>query len=142
MLTKWILATTKHAVLGLLRALHPHLTPLPIRINAVAPSWTETGIVPKEIIAALGEGNYQSADVVGRSVVCLMADTRRHGELVYSDRGKFMDLENGEKGYHALTKKMLEVEADGELSELSVFEKLKEGRIEEGREGDKMVGEV
>lgn len=112
-------------MLGLLRALYSHLYPqLPIRINAIAPSWTDTGIVPREVLAALGEGNYQSADVVGRSVTFLMTDKERHGELIYSDRGKFMDLENGERGYHALTKRMLEVEETEELAELSVFRKL------------------
>jgi NAD(P)-dependent dehydrogenase (short-subunit alcohol dehydrogenase family) len=118
-------ATTKHAVLGLLRSLTPQLHPkLPIRINAIAPSWTETAIVPKQIIAALGEGNYQSADVVGRSVTLLMADKERHGELIYSECGKFMDLENGDKGFHALTKKMLRLGEEEELSETGVFAKL------------------
>tara|TARA_R110002003_G_scaffold45_5_gene3468 strand:+ start:14122 stop:14982 length:861 start_codon:yes stop_codon:yes gene_type:complete len=118
-------ATAKHAVLGLLRALHGHLHPkLPIRINAIAPSWTATGIVPKAVIAALGEGNYQSADVVGRSVTLLMADKERHGELVYSECGKFKDLENGNNGFHAVTKKMLEVDEGDDLAELGVFKKL------------------
>ncbi|KAF2127772.1 NAD(P)-binding protein [Dothidotthia symphoricarpi CBS 119687] len=117
--------TAKHAVLGLLRALHPLLSPhLPIRINAIAPSWTDTGIVPREVIAALGEGNYQSPDVVARSVVVLMADSRRYGELIYSDVGKFMDLENGEKGYHAFTKKMLGIAEEEELKETSVLGRL------------------
>lgn len=118
-------ATAKHAVLGLLRALYSHLHPrLPIRINAIAPSWTATGIVPKEVIAALGEGNYQSPDVVGRSVTLLMADKERHGELVYSECGKFRDLENGSNGFHAVTKKMLEVAEGDDLAELAVFKKL------------------
>lgn len=84
-------AVSKHAVLGLLRALQPQLnnSKLPIRINAIAPSWTATGIVPSTVIAALGEGNYQSPDVVARSVAVLMADGKRHGELIYSDRGYF-----------------------------------------------------
>ncbi|KAH7385222.1 hypothetical protein DE146DRAFT_194072 [Phaeosphaeria sp. MPI-PUGE-AT-0046c] len=123
--------TSKHAVLGLLRALHPQLHPLlPIRINAIAPSWTQTGIVPSSVIAALGEGNYQSADVVARSVTVLMADKARHGELIYSDRGQFKDMENGEKGYHALTSKMVELRENGHRGEgwsvTSVFEKMAE----------------
>jgi hypothetical protein len=133
-----LLATTKHAVLGLLRALYGHLYPkLPIRINAIAPSWTDTGIVPREVLAALGEGNYQSADVPGRSVTYLMADKNRHGELIYSDRGQFMDLENGEKGYHALTKKMLGVPESEDLSELGVMKdllKMKEEMLKTGKE--------
>ncbi|KAH7371148.1 hypothetical protein BKA66DRAFT_444323 [Pyrenochaeta sp. MPI-SDFR-AT-0127] len=114
--------TAKHAVLGLVRSLYSHLYPkLPIRINAIAPSWTDTGIVPREILAVLGEGNYQSADVVGRSVAILMADKQRHGELIHSEVGKFRDLENGPKGYHALTKTMLDVPQSEELSELRVL---------------------
>lgn len=118
-------AAAKHGVLGLVRALYSHLSPkLPIRINAIAPSWTDTGIVPREVLVALGEGGYQSADVVGRSVTLLMADPARHGELIYSDRGEFRDLENGEIGYHAHTKRMLSVKPDEELSELSIFGKM------------------
>jgi hypothetical protein len=73
------------------------------------------GIVPKEVIVALGEGNYQSSDVVGWSVTLLMADKGRHGELIYSERGKFKDLENGERGFHAVTKDVLNVAGDEEL---------------------------
>jgi hypothetical protein len=91
-----------------MRSLTGHLHPnLPLRINAIAPSWTDTGILSPAVLAALGDGNYQSADVPARSVTLLMADSRRHGELVYSERGQFKDLENGENGYHHLTAKML-----------------------------------
>lgn len=96
-----------------MRSLTCHLHPkLPIRINAIAPSWTDTGIISRAHLAAIGEGNYQSADVPARSVTLLMADTKRHGELVYSDRGHFMDLENGQNGFHHLTAKMLGVEGE------------------------------
>lgn len=137
--------TAKHAVLGLLRSLHANLSPqIPIRINAIAPSWTQTAIVPQAVIDALGEGNYQSPDVVGRSVTLLMADKDKHGELVYSDCGRFRDLENGENGYHAVTKRMLGVEDGGELSETGVLRRLREemegksgAGAEEGGEGAK-----
>jgi hypothetical protein len=136
-----------------LRALHGQLHPkIPIRINAIAPSWTDTGIVPRYIFAALGESNYQSADVVGRSVTLLMADDERHGELIYSECGKFWDMENGEKGFHALTKKMLEVPENEDLAELDVFRKLAEaqkakedksqGDAEELRKGLEQVATV
>jgi NAD(P)-dependent dehydrogenase (short-subunit alcohol dehydrogenase family) len=126
------LATSKHAVLGLLRSLTPALHPkLPIRINAIAPSWTETGIVPKAVINALGAGNYQSADVVGRSVTLLMADEERHGELIYSECGKFRDLENGERGYHEMTKRMLEVGEGEELQETAVLRKIRKEKDED-----------
>ncbi|KAL5116151.1 hypothetical protein ACEQ8H_005927 [Pleosporales sp. CAS-2024a] len=104
--------TSKHAVLGLLRSLTPALaeTTHPMRINAVAPSWTATALVPPAILAALGEANVQSADAVARSVVQLMSETRRHGQVVYSERGRFIELDNGDKGLLAVTKRMLEQE--------------------------------
>lgn len=116
-------ATAKHGVLGLLRALEPQLHPkLPIRINAVAPSWTDTAIVPRAIVAALGEGSVQSPDVVARSVAVLMADKERHGELIYSNVGKFVEMENGKTGYHALTQQMLEGANDEEKKDLLAAE--------------------
>jgi hypothetical protein len=92
--------TAKHGVYGILRAMHENLYPnLPVRINAVAPSWTETGVVPKELIAVIGQENVQSPDVVARSVICLMADQGRHGQMIHSEKGIFRELENGENGY-------------------------------------------
>lgn len=99
-------------------------------------------MVPQAVIDALGEGNYQSPDVVGRSVTLLMADKDKHGELVYSDCGRFRDLENGENGYHAVTKRMLGVEEGGEMSETGVLRKLQEAIKKEGSEGQEGVGEV
>jgi hypothetical protein len=133
-------ATTKHAVLGLMRSLTGHLYPsMPIRINAIAPSWTDTGILSPAILAAIGEGNYQSADVPARSVTVLMADKQRHGQLVYSERGHFKDLENGPQGYHHLTATMLGIENEEGLSELKVMRdllKMREaGEVEDGVDG-------
>lgn len=59
----------------------------------------------------------------------LMADQKRHGELIYSDRGYFKDMENGDRGYHALTKRMVEVGNAGReegWSVTSVFQKMAE----------------
>lgn len=132
-----VAATTKHAVLGLMRSLTGHLHPqLPIRINAIAPSWTDTGILNPAVLAAIGEGNYQPADVPAQSVTVLMADKKRHGEMVYSERGHFMDMENGEKGYHHLTAKMLGVERESDLTELKVMRDLlamrEAGKVKDG----------
>lgn len=123
-----------------MRSLTSHLHPnLPIRINAIAPSWTDTGILSPAVLAAVGEGNYQSADVPARSVTLLMADKQRHGELVYSERGHFKDLENGENGYHHLTAKMLGVEGEEGLSELQVMQELvnmeKAGKVKQDENG-------
>jgi hypothetical protein len=109
----------------LLRSLFVQLHPsTSIRINAIAPSWTATSIVPNEVIAALGQGNYQSADVVGRSVVLLMADKERHGELIFSECGKFTDMENGERGFHAMTMKMLGMNMREELPITDILKKI------------------
>lgn len=83
--------------------LHPNL---PIRINGIGPSWTETGIVPQAIIDAVGREAVQSPDVVARSVINLMAG-KAHGEFIFSDRGKFWDLENGPRGLNAYAMKMI-----------------------------------
>ncbi|UPX10320.1 uncharacterized protein EKO05_0000986 [Ascochyta rabiei] len=88
-------------------SLAAHLHPqLPIRINAIAPSWTDTGILSPAVLCAIRD-NLQPADVPARSVTLLMADATRHGELVYSERGSYMDLENGAKGFHQLTAKTI-----------------------------------
>jgi hypothetical protein len=104
------------------RSLHAHLHPkLPIRINAIAPSWTNTGLVPPDILAALGPDSYQAPDVAARSVTLLMADAKRHGELVYSECGRFRELENGECGFNHGMARMLGVEREEDVAELKIF---------------------
>src|ERR1051326_3088398 len=56
---------------GLMRSLVPVLHPqIPIRINALAPSWTETGIVNRSI-EAIG-ASVQGPEHVARAAVLLM----------------------------------------------------------------------
>ena len=55
---------------------------------------------------SLKKEEYQSPDVVARSVVALMADGERHGDLLYVDRGTFTELENGKNGYNAIVEAM------------------------------------
>ncbi|EMC97077.1 hypothetical protein BAUCODRAFT_437377 [Baudoinia panamericana UAMH 10762] len=87
-------ATAKHGVLGFIRGLVPNLEKagLPIRINGIAPSWTRTGLVPAGLLEAIGAQS-QSAEVVARSVALLMADARRQGQLIWSDRGNYLEIE-------------------------------------------------
>lgn len=114
-------AAAKHGVLGLIRSLSKNLQPTlsppstqPIRINGVAPGWTATNIMPPALRGVLGD-DIQSPDVVARSVLVLMADQKRHGELVYSDRGRYWDIENGERGVHRYISEAVGVDVEEEL---------------------------
>ncbi|KKY20357.1 putative short-chain dehydrogenase reductase sdr [Diplodia seriata] len=95
--------TAKHGVLGLLRSLSPTLSKTPsssaaadrtgtgtgtplsqhIRVNAIAPQWTATGIVPGDAIRAAG-AYCMPAAAPARSALYLMASGARSGELVFS----------------------------------------------------------
>nr|POE65284.1 putative oxidoreductase ykvo [Quercus suber] len=87
-------ATAKHGVLGFMRGLVPHLQDpaIPIRINALAPSWTLTGIVPKTFVESVG-GKVQGPEVVARNVACMFVDEQRQGQLVYSAEGRFFEID-------------------------------------------------
>ena len=85
-------ATAKHGVLGLMRSLVDQLQPLGIRVNAIAPSWTDTRIVPREALAGVGVKT-QSAEVVARSVAVLAVDEARHGQTIYSSGGVYREVE-------------------------------------------------
>lgn len=85
-------ATAKHGVLGLMRSLVDQLPPLKVRINAIAPSWTDTRIVPKEALEKVGV-KVQSTQVVARSVAVLAVDEKRHGETIYSSDGLYKEIE-------------------------------------------------
>jgi NAD(P)-dependent dehydrogenase (short-subunit alcohol dehydrogenase family) len=115
-------AATKHAVLGLVRSLYKNpLFNFNLRINAVAPNYTDTGILPPAFTAAIGD-LAQPADAVARSVALLMADVKRDGECVYSEKGRFWETENGEKGYHeTLKRSMPEAKVEGILGILERF---------------------
>jgi hypothetical protein len=80
--------------------------------------------MPREVIAALSGGSYQSADVVAQSVVLLMADGKRHGELVHSDMGVYTEMENGKGGFHALVKGMFGVGVNEENVEVKFYKRL------------------
>ncbi|OHE97715.1 short-chain dehydrogenase [Colletotrichum orchidophilum] len=86
--------TSKHAVLGLMRSLIPHLSalPVPIRINSLAPSWTKTGIVTEKMATLTGLA-LNTPDHVARSAVILMNDSNRNGEMIFIDGGKYWEIE-------------------------------------------------
>lgn len=87
-------ATAKHGVLGLMRGLTALLQPdIPIRVNAISPSWTSTGLVPEGFVEKVAGVPSQPASVVARSVAILMADRQRSGQLIYSVNGKYSEAE-------------------------------------------------
>lgn len=84
----------KHGVLGWMRGIVPNIQTqsLPIRVNAISPSWTKTGMVPADMLTVL-EGKWQDPEAVAKSVAILMADEARQGQVIYSWVGRFMELE-------------------------------------------------
>ncbi|KAK5704907.1 hypothetical protein LTR97_002018 [Elasticomyces elasticus] len=89
-------ASSKHGVIGLLRStsMHAKSSALPIRINAVAPSWTRTGLV------TLSEDDFQKLGVesqapeeVARGVALLATDEERSGQCLYIRGGQAIELE-------------------------------------------------
>ncbi|KAI1932220.1 hypothetical protein LOZ58_003375 [Ophidiomyces ophidiicola] len=112
-------ATAKHGVLGFMRALKSHLHPkLPIRINSLAPGWTDTAIVPRAVLESVGF-KVQSADVVARCAALVMADESRHGQLIYSINGECSEIEKA-----MLAANLKIIGAVGDVSEESDVKKL------------------
>ena len=110
--------SAKHGVLGWMRGIVPNIKSagLPIRVNAISPSWTITGLVPPGLVDKM-EVEWQSADVVARNVALLMADGSRQGQLIYSWKGRYWEIEES---------KFLPTAADivGQNNEDIVIEKL------------------
>ncbi|KAG9240187.1 hypothetical protein BJ878DRAFT_430833 [Calycina marina] len=86
----------KHGVLGFGRGLARLMVAAssPIRVNILAPSWTSTNVLPNVagIMQAVSHRS-QSPDVVARLTVLLMIDEKRHGDIIYADDGKYMEIE-------------------------------------------------
>lgn len=112
----------KHGVLGIIRGLGIQLEGK-VRLNAVSPSWTATGMVPAAFIESLGVA-VQGPEAVAQSVALLFSDQQRHGEVVYSWDGKYKEVNKAEGGLLGA--------ADGILvnaaNEESVMKKLREGK--------------
>lgn len=64
-----------------------------VRINAIAPSWTNTGIVPGKVLEEVAGIKVQEPADVAKSVALLFADGARHGQLIYSVEGRFSEIE-------------------------------------------------
>ncbi|EPS29654.1 hypothetical protein PDE_04604 [Penicillium oxalicum 114-2] len=97
----------KHGVLGMIRGMTVQLEAEgSIRLNAVTPSWTETGIIPTmEALREMGV-QVQAPEVVARSVVLLFADEKRHGEVIYSWAGRYKEVNKAEGGLLSVVKRL------------------------------------
>lgn len=86
---------SKHAILGFVRGMKSslRLAGIPIRINAITPSWTETALFPRELIVAAG-GVIQAAAEVAPSAALLMVDQERTGQVIYSEAGRMWEIED------------------------------------------------
>lgn len=86
---------SKHGILGFVRGMRASLqqAQIPIRINAITPSWTETALFPRELIVAAG-GVMQTAAEVAPSAALLMVDEERTGQVIYSEAGRMWEIED------------------------------------------------
>ncbi|KPI34450.1 (-)-isopiperitenol/(-)-carveol dehydrogenase, mitochondrial [Cyphellophora attinorum] len=87
-------AVSKHGALGLIRAMHANVRhhDLSIRVNGIMPSWTATGMVPVELMDALGFP-WQPAEAVASAVGLLMADESRDGQVLYVAKGNIKEVD-------------------------------------------------
>ena len=92
-----------------------------LRLNAIAPSWTDTGIVPADFFESVGVLP-QTPEAVARSVVLLFADQQRHGDVIYSWDNKFKEVNRAKGGLLDIAEKML----DNSANEDRVMATLKE----------------
>lgn len=114
---------TKHGVLGIIRGIG-NLMGETVRLNAIAPSWTATAMVPTELVEELG-GVVQPAAAVAKGVVLLFTDEQRHQEVIYSWGGRYREVNKAEGGLLAVAEKLLE----NGVNEERVMQQLKERQV-------------
>lgn len=85
---------SKHGVLGFMRGIKSslQLSGIPIRINTITPTWTETALFPREMITSAGAGIQTAADVAP-SAALFMADKTRNGQVIYSEEARLWEIE-------------------------------------------------
>jgi len=86
--------SSKHGVLGFMRGLKCslQLSGIPIRLNTIVPTWTETALFPREMITSAG-GAIQTAADVAPSAALLMADATRTGQVIYAEEARLWEIE-------------------------------------------------
>jgi hypothetical protein len=67
---------------------------LPIRVNTLAPSWTDSNVLPslKELLRSI-DVDVQPASVVARCAAYLMADSSRNGQLIHVKNGNCVEVD-------------------------------------------------
>ena len=89
-------ASAKAGVHGLVRGMWSEIGPqteVPVRFNGIAPSWTITNLLDDGVATRAGL-HLQPAEAAARSALLLMADEKRHGEMIFSQHGKYLELES------------------------------------------------
>jgi len=86
--------SSKHGVLGYMRGLKSllQISNIPIRLNVITPGWTETALFPRDLITSAG-GKIQTAADVAPSPALLMADSKRNGQVIYSEEARLWEIE-------------------------------------------------
>lgn len=89
-------ATAKHGTLGLGRSLTALINAagLPIRVNTLAPAWTDSQVLPdlKGLMEKIGV-ELQPASAVAKGAALLIADGSRHGHVIYIERGTYKEID-------------------------------------------------
>ncbi|KAK9419725.1 hypothetical protein SUNI508_07211 [Seiridium unicorne] len=90
-------STAKHGALGLGRSLTALINAagLPIRVNTLAPAWTDSQVLPnlKVMMEAIGVA-VQPASSVARGAALVMVDSSRHGNVIYIEQGKYKEIDD------------------------------------------------
>ncbi|KAH6970767.1 short-chain dehydrogenase [Ilyonectria sp. MPI-CAGE-AT-0026] len=120
-------ATAKHAVLGFGRGLVPLLdaAKVPIRVNTLAPTWTDSSVLPnlKAMMESIGIV-VQPASAVARAAAVLMADTSRNGHVIHVQDGKYQEIDEA-----VLLPAFVSIKGPDFPSEDDVLRRLTEARL-------------
>ncbi|KAF2642229.1 NAD(P)-binding protein [Massarina eburnea CBS 473.64] len=89
-------STAKSGVLGFGRSFAKlvEVAGLPIRVNTLAPSWTDTQVLPdlKTLLSAVSQ-SFQPTSVVARAAAYLLVNKSRHGDVIFVCDGKYTEIE-------------------------------------------------
>ncbi|KAJ5737077.1 uncharacterized protein N7483_002202 [Penicillium malachiteum] len=117
-------ALSKHGVVGLTRGLSGKMKGR-VRVNCVAPSWTDTEFLAGfvDLLRKVGSP-LQPPEVVARSVALLFADQERTGDIIYSVGGRYKEINNQKGGLLQNAREILCIpeKAEGFMEKLVEFQ--------------------